>query len=370
MKRNIAIIIPGGIGTGHNNIGVPVLERIVKLLATDFNLIVFQLHPINETYKVEGFELIGCYSANPLLKSLKFILAFLKVHRKRKFQVAHGFWAFPSGFLAVLMGKIFKIKSIISLQGGDAIALPEIQYGQLLKWLPRKLILWALQQADELISPTRYMIDNLRNYGLTRNEVKYIPLGVDLLLFKFHEKKIEIPVRFLHIGNFNRVKDQATLLKAFEVISRNISSQLIILGEGELENEIKSLALELKLRDKIIFHPTIPYESLPRHYHQSDVLLHTSLSEGHPIVVEEAMSCGVLVCGTNVGLLYDHPACCVSVPVGDFQMLATEVLKLLQDEKRMKLIRKNAYSWASAHSIHWTMSTISNLYEKLIRSHT
>ena len=67
-----------------------------------------------------------------------------------------------------------------------------------------------MDTADELISPTRYMIDNLRNYGLKRDDVKYISLGVDNLVFTFHKKEINFPVKFLHIGNFNRVKDQKT----------------------------------------------------------------------------------------------------------------------------------------------------------------
>ena len=32
-RTSIAIIIPGGIGTGKGNLGVPVLERLVKLLS-------------------------------------------------------------------------------------------------------------------------------------------------------------------------------------------------------------------------------------------------------------------------------------------------------------------------------------------------
>ena len=362
MKQNIAIIIPGGIGTGHRNIGVPVLENTIRLLSRDFSLTIFQLFPVNKNFSVEGFELIDVYSPNPVLKSLRLILAFWKAHRSKKFKVVHGFWALPGGFLAVVVGKMFQIKSMISLQGGDAIALPEINYGQLRKWLPKKLTLWALHEAGELLSPTRYMIDNLRTYGLRRSEIQYIPLGIDITLFKFYEKKPTIPIRFLHIGSFNRVKDQLTLLMAFQIISKNVKCDLTIIGEGELEDEIKSLATQLNISDKIVFHKPVPYESLPLHYHRSDILLHTSLSEGHPIVVEEAMSCGVIVCGTRVGLLYDQPGCCVSVPVRDFETLAIEVLRLLKDPDRMKTIRHNAYSWASVHSIHWTAEKIKQLY--------
>lgn len=362
MKKNIAIIIPGGIGTGRNNIGIPVLERIVKLLSTDFHITVFQLFPVNENFKVQGYELIDIYSSNRILKCLKFFFAFWRIHRSRKFQAVHGFWALPAGFFAAIVGKIFQIKSLISLQGGDAIAIPEINYGQLLGWLPKKLAIWSMHQTDELISPTRYMIDGLREYGLTRSGIQYIPLGIDNCLFKFNKKNIGLPVRFLHIGNFNRVKDQQTLLKAFKIINSNVVSELTIIGEGELENELKSLVSELDLTDKVIFHQTVPYESLPVYYYRSDILLHTSLSEGHPIVVEEAMSCGVIVCGTSVGILYDQPTCCISVPLRDFEKLAHEVLKLLKDPERMNTLRDNARSWASTHSIHWTVAKIKKLY--------
>lgn len=112
FKPHIAIIIPGGIGTGKNNIGVPILERVIKLMTVDFNVTVFQLYKKNESYKAENFALIDTYSANPILKSIKFLFAFWKVQRHRRFKVVHGFWALPCGFLAVLVGKIFQMNFI------------------------------------------------------------------------------------------------------------------------------------------------------------------------------------------------------------------------------------------------------------------
>ena len=111
----------------------------------------------------------------------------------------------------------------------------------------------------------------------------------------------------------------------------------------------------------------MPYEDLVSHYHQADVLLHTSLSEGQSEVVTEAMSCGVLVCGTKVGLMYDQPTCCISVPVQEAEMLAQEVLKILHDAGRINMIRRNAYAWSSAHSIYWTAAEVSKLYRLLVK---
>ena len=361
-KRNIALIIPGGIGTGHNNIGVPVLERIVQLLAKDINLTVFQLYRVNENYSAEGFELIDTYSANPILKSIKFFFLFWKTHRQRKFEVVHGFWALPCGFLAVVVGKIFGIKSIVSVLGGDAISLPEIQYGQLQTPLYRKLILWTLREASEVIFLTQYLVENIRKFGFARKDIKIIPWGIDIVLFASKEKSFSNPVQFLHIANLHPVKDQETLLRAFKIISDKISAQLTIIGEGILENQVKALITELNLQDSVTMQGLLPYEELPTYYHKADVLLHTSLSEGQCEVVTEAMSCGVLVCGTKVGLLYDLPDCCVAVPVQDDQALALETLELIANPIHADKLRTNAKKWTKEHSIGWTVDRMKELY--------
>jgi len=361
-KKNIAIIIPGGIGTGHNNIGVPVLERIIKLLSADFNLTVFQLYKVNENFSVAGFELIDIHSPYPIIKNIKFLFVFWKIQRQRKFQAVHGFWSFPCGFFAVLFGKVFRMRSIVSVLGGDAIALPEIQYGQLLNPLKRKLILWTLRQADEVNALTQYLIDNLSKHGLKRNDAKIIPWGIDTTLFTFSEKPLSETVQFLHIGNLHPVKDQKTLLKAFKIISDKIFAQLTIIGEGISDTEVRNLISHLELQNKVTIRGLLPYEELPAYYKHADVLLHTSLSEGQSEVVTEAMSCGVLVCGTQVGLLYDLPNCCLSVPVQDFEALGNAVLKLLSNPQRMKEIRSDAYAWAKNHTIHWTAKQIKELY--------
>jgi glycosyltransferase involved in cell wall biosynthesis len=361
-KPNVAIIIPGGIGTGHDNIGVPVLEQIVKLLSQDFHLTVFQLYPINPGYFSEGFELIDVYSRNPFLKVLKFFLAFLRIHRKRKFKVVHGFWAFPNGFFAVVAGILFRIKSVVSVLGGDAVSLPEINYGQLRKWVYRKSVFWTLKHAGEVNALTQYLVNNLYRFGFVRESIKIIPWGIDNKLFTYRERAFGIPVQFIHIANLHPVKDQETLLRAFKLICEKTFAHLTIIGVGISEQRVKQLILTLDLSERVTMIGLQPYHTLPYYYHSADILLHTSISEGQSEVVTEAMNCGVLVCGTQVGLMYDQPDCCVSVPIRDGQSLATEVLKLILDTERQQIIRSTAKRWADTHSIKWTVNEISSLY--------
>jgi glycosyltransferase involved in cell wall biosynthesis len=362
-KKRIAIIIPGGIGTGKNNIGVPVLERIVRLLASDFEIVVFSLFKINPDYKPKDFSLLAITHSISIFRYWKLFWAFRKNHRYSKFHVVHGFWALPSGCFAVLFGKLFGIRSLVSILGGDAMSLPEIGYGQLRNRLPRNLVFWTLRHADEVISLTQYLVDNLTYAGFQGKNIHIVPWGVDNSLFSYVEKKISDPVKFLHIGNLNLVKDQETLLRVFKIISEQVLSHLVIIGEGPQETRLKTLVHDLALVEKVTFQSLIPYEDLPSVYQQADILLHTSLSEGQCEVVTEAMSCGVIVCGTKVGLMYDLPSCCVSVSVKDVARLASGVLAVCQDVHWQEHIRREAHRWAKQHDIAWTVKKVGRLYE-------
>ncbi len=360
-KKRIAIIIPGGIGTGPNNMGVPVLERQVKELAKQFDIVVFSLFKVNEDYIPEGFKLVSIPLRNNFLKSFLLYRLFKKEHFVKKFEAIHGFWILPSGFLAVLLGKIFKVKSIVSVLGGDAIALPEINYGQLRSRLSRKLVIWTLDHATTPTVLTQYLTENLKRYGL-KSQPLVIPWGINTQLFTYRDKPLQDPVQFLHIGNFHPVKDQVTLLRAFDIIRKNINAHLTIIGTGTSEKQIRDLAEALKLQDHITLVKPVAYEKLPEFYHRADVLLHTSLSEGQCEVVTEAMSVGLLVFGTAVGLMFDLPQCCSTVAVKDYEGLASVVIEKLLDKDYIDQTKILARDWTRQHDIQWTVQQTINIY--------
>jgi len=362
IDRRVALIIPGGLGTGKNNLGVPVLEQIVRLLSNEMKVTVFQLYKVNQDYQYEGFELLDFKAGNRVIQYSKFLYTFYKEHKKKRFTTVHGFWGWPCGFLAVVFGKVFNIKSIVSVLGGDAASIPEIGYGHLRNKFSRDMILWTLRTANEATALTHFLVKNLHDAGLTR-ELKIIPWGVDQGNFSFASKPLQKPIQFLHIANLNKIKDQETLLRAFKIIHETMPSYLTILGEGSEEEKIKQLIDQLRLNEFVTILKQLPYQQLPALYHQSDILLHTSLTEGQSEVVTEAMSCGVIVCGTNVGLLHDLPECCISVPVRAHEVLAKEVEKLIQDNDRMNTIRSKARTWCSAHSLKWTVKQMIGLYK-------
>ncbi len=365
-SKKIAIIIPGGLGTGRNNMGVPVLEQIVNLLSLQFDITVFQLYKVNEDYEVKGFDLLGFKSGNKFRQYFSFFNSFYRLHKQKKFEVVHGFWAWPCGFLAVILGMIFKIKSITSVLGGDGAAVPEINYGHLRNVITRNMVLWTLKNSNEANALTEFLTKNLYRAGLKR-KLEIIPWGVDQNLFQFAVKPIQNPIQFLHIANLSAVKDQETLLRSFEIIHRAVPSQLTIIGEGTDEGKVKAMIGKLDLGDTVSLRGQLPYNQLPLMYQRSDILLHTSLSEGQSEVVTEAMSCGMLVCGTHVGLMADlSDQCCVTVRLKDFQGLSSKTIELLNSPSLQNRLRENAHEWTRTHSLTWTADQYKELYDKLV----
>jgi glycosyltransferase involved in cell wall biosynthesis len=60
-----------------------------------------------------------------------------------------------------------------------------------------------------------------------------------------------------------------------------------------------------------------------------------------------------------VGLLHDLGADCgVIVEVGDFQILASKVLSLLDDDDRWNQKIQNARRWAETHDLQWTTNEL------------
>jgi glycosyltransferase involved in cell wall biosynthesis len=376
-RPSLAIIVPGGVGTGKDNIGVPVLLGLIKLICARYDVTIFSLAKINSGFVPDGFSIVNVYHSSPFVRLISFPLTFRRHHKEKNFVAVHGFWAMPSGFLAVIVGKLFGVKSIVSVLGGDAVALPEVNYGRLHKPLLRKLTFWTLINANHSNALTQYLVNNLKEYGFEKH-MDVIPWGVDSELFDYHPKPLPslisvssvlsvrtvvLSVRtFLHVANLHPVKDQETLLRAFHIISSEIPSRLIILGSGVDHSKVIQLIQELRLTDKVSILDPVPYEKLSAIYHSADILLHTSLSEGQCEVVTEAMSCGLPVCGTRVGLMHDLPDCCVTVDVRDYRSLAEKVIALTKDPERMNDLRMKAHRWTSQHDITWTANKLMDLY--------
>jgi len=106
-----------------------------------------------------------------------------------------------------------------------------------------------------------------------------------------------------HVGAVGRmvpVKDFDLFLEVAAEIKKHIKDvRFSILGDGPLKQQLRRRSGELEIEDCIEFLPPRPD---PFSYYQSlDLLLCTSLHEGFPMSILEAMACGKPVVAAKVG---------------------------------------------------------------------
>lgn len=370
MKKKIAVIIPGGIGGGYFLQGIPVVEDLVQRLAEKFEVTVYSLVKTDPAYIPKNFVIrhTGASYKHPVLwRVFLCSLLFVFDYFKNRYVLVHGIWGHPPGRMAVIFGKILGIPSVVSIRGGEAANVPHINYGNMRHPRIRNITLWTCRHATALTMLTRFQLSALQNNGMTRKEVDIIPNGVDQSVFSFLKKELKPPYNFVHIANLNPVKDQPTLLRAFTLIAGRVDSRLKIIGDGESMDLLKNLSSELGIADKVIFTGAVPNKLLPGYLHEAHIMLHSSLYEGQGVVLAEAAACGVVVCGTRVGLIADWgDTSCIAVPCGDYKTMAREVLLLLENPAKYEYLQQNALNWAMENTASHMASSFEKIYNRLL----
>lgn len=95
-----------------------------------------------------------------------------------------------------------------------------------------------------------------------------------------------------HVGRFNQQKNHSFLIDAFECVAhRREDAWLLLLGKGELEDEVRERAVRAGVSDRVVFAGVRRDAALC--YSAMDVLAFPSLYEGLPNVIVEAQANGL-----------------------------------------------------------------------------
>ena len=151
--------------------------------------------------------------------------------------------------------------------------------------------------------------------------------------------------RVLAVGRFTPQKGFDLLLDAWsKVQSREDGWTLRIIGQGEMESQLRDAIRELGLSDSVEIIPST--HQITEEYRQASIYVLSSRFEGLPLVLIEAMAMGLPIisfdCETGPRDIVIDGLTGVLVKPGDTDQLATELDKLMQDEKRRAYYSENA----------------------------
>jgi len=161
------------------------------------------------------------------------------------------------------------------------------------------------QIADCVITVSQAMGDELLKLGFPHDKIRPCCNGVDPAKYDptkiSNEDRLALRRRYsvqdhetllFFIGRLVTVKGADKLVRAMPQILKDFpNTKLLILGIGDMENELRSTADGLGIHDRVIFRTEfVSEEERIRHYAAADIVVLPSLYEPFGIVCTEAMS--------------------------------------------------------------------------------
>lgn len=216
---------------------------------------------------------------------------------------------------------------------------------------------------DYVVTAATVIEKRLQNWGIPKDKIIKIPLGVDTENFSpigneektELRKKLGIPDDCYVIGSFQKdgvgwgdgmepklIKGPDIFVKAMERLSKHFNIFVLLTGpaRGYVKKELERL--NIPYLHKYASH----YPDLNKYYRVLDAYLVASREEGGPKAILESMASGVPIVSTNVGMAEDVILNRVNgyiVPVADHIKLSNILGELLESHKSRENIRTNAF---------------------------
>ena len=250
-----------------------------------------------------------------------------------------------------------------------------------ISWKWRLIGSYLLNRCDFTVGVNEVIVNFLKNkFKLPLSKGLIIKNGVDLHQFSAQngkmKKKIELGIdnncRVIGIvANLRKVKNHIFLIKAFDAVLKEVKNvKLLLIGQGfdndsnNSETLIRNFINKKGLDNKVIL---LGFRSdIPEVLNIMDIFCLTSLKEGLPISIIEAMGAGLPLVGTDVEGIRD-----VIVPnrngflvqLGDIKGLKNVLVNLLQNEDLRKKMGQESLSMAKQrYSLDQCINQYQNLF--------
>jgi len=221
----------------------------------------------------------------------------------------------------------------------------------------------------------KYIVDKSK---ISVNKISVIYNGVkvrDRNSLKLQNVKLPFDIKpedkiLITVGRLHKQKGHYYLIHAILKVGKEVSNiKLLIIGEGEEENNLKNLTESLDLTDKVIFMGVrFDVESI---ISTAKLFVLPSLWEGMPNVLLEAMAAEKPVVATEVGGVAElviNGETGLLVPSRDSGALASAIIDLLQNDLKAKRMGRNGrIRVEKKFNISKTLKETENLYQKLLK---
>lgn len=202
---------------------------------------------------------------------------------------------------AFLLSKIAHKPYIVTCHGSD---IKVIRKNVFMKFLQEIM----LKNASKVVSISREIKDILVNeYALPSHSIKMITNGYDEEWVKRHLVKTSNGdsrgnLSLVFVGSLRKVKDPLNLVEVFKIVSERVKNvNLQIVGEGPLRQAVERKIEKYGLQDRVTLHGEVTHQRALEILASAAIYVMTSVEEGLPTSLIEALALGKPVVATSVG---------------------------------------------------------------------
>jgi glycosyltransferase involved in cell wall biosynthesis len=238
----------------------------------------------------------------------------------------------------------------------------------------------VLKRADRIITVSKETMKYVLKLGADKSKTSVIYNGVDVDTFcptnkKENRKKLGLPKNRKIILSARRLvykNGLGTLIESVPLVAQNHPDVLfVVAGKGPSRKLIEDRIKELGIDNNIKLTGFVPDNLLPSYYGAADYFILPSASgEGLPLVLLEAMACGLPVIATTVGgtpEIVKHMKNGVLVPPRNPEAMAETTAKILSDERlgpsigeKARRIIEDRFTWEE------NVSQLQDIYKKFV----
>ena len=291
---------------------------------------------------------------------------------KYKIDVLHVHYAIPHAYAAYMAKKILnenghRIPIITTLHGTDITLVGNHPFY-------KPAVTFSINKSDIVTCVSKSLMEDTREFFEIKRDIKVIPNFIDIE--KYENKHNMCEKNFIsqgdekiivHVSNFRPLKRIVDVLKIFEKVNSQISSKLIMVGDGPDKKKAKDYLRKNNLKNRVIFLGKT--NEVDEILCSSDLFLLPSEKESFGLAALEAMALKVPVISTNTGGLKElniNGNSGFTSDIGDIDSMASNAIKILSDKSLKKKYRSQAFKNAKKYDINKIIPLYENIYDEAI----